>query len=481
MQREVCETDSSLQSEIWSHEGLTIVHTDALGRQTRRKLNGAGEIAHVIDDDGNETDYEYDAFGNLLKTRDPLGNEIVLSYNVRGMKMTSSDPDMGNWIYDYFPLGELKKQTDAKGQIVEFTYDKLSRLTKREEDEGDTYFNYGDSAAADNIGHLTSVTSPGGYSETHTFDTLSRPSQSTIGIDGSSYQINRGYSSTLGFLETLTYPTSTGGVRFKVKYAYQNGHLHKVNDFTGDVLGTTFWEAVSTNARGQIIDERFGANLQSVSDYDFIAGWLRTRQTDVGGSPTVQNLQYAWNKVGNLTSRQDLNQSLTESFGYDDLHRLTTVTGPVNLTIAYNAIGNIESRTDIPGGNWTYHTTKKHAVTSAGGVSYGYDANGNMNSRAGAGITWSSYNLPTLINQSGGNSSSFTYGADRQRTKQVNQSLASSSARRCAWESGGAIRQPGWLHRRRYRGHQWTGCLAFVCAPLSRGDWLHDDTRAGLY
>ncbi|MEI8296621.1 MAG: RHS repeat-associated core domain-containing protein [Pseudomonadota bacterium] len=47
-----------------------------------------------------------------------------------------------------------------------------------------------------------------------------------------------------------------------------------------------------------------------------------------------------------------------------------------------------------------------------------YDANGNMSTRAGNSITWSSYNLPTLINGSGV-SASFSYGPDRQRKQQV--------------------------------------------------------------
>jgi hypothetical protein len=42
-----------------------------------------------------------------------------------------------------------------------------------------------------------------------------------------------------------------------------------------------------------------------------------------------------------------------------------------------------------------------------------------IGSCAGATVTWSSYNTPTTINQSGGNSSTFYYGADRQQYRQV--------------------------------------------------------------
>jgi hypothetical protein len=57
--------------------------------------------------------------------------------------------------------------------------------------------------------------------------------------------------------------------------------------------------------------------------------------------------------------------------------------------VAYNALGNITSKTGV--GTYSYHATKKHAVvsTSSGG-SYAYDANGNMTSRDGSTISWSS-------------------------------------------------------------------------------------------
>jgi RHS repeat-associated protein len=58
-------------------------------------------------------------------------------------------------------------------------------------------------------------------------------------------------------------------------------------------------------------------------------------------------------------------------------------------------------------------------VITAGGNGYSYDANGNMNRGAGNDVAWYSYDLPNVINGSGGVSSQFFYGPDRQRYKQV--------------------------------------------------------------
>jgi uncharacterized protein YcnI len=66
--------------------------------------------------------------------------------------------------------------------------------------------------------------------------------------------------------------------------------------------------------------------------------------------------------------------------------------------------GTITSKSDVAGGaTWTYHPTKKHAVTQAGNASYTYtyDNNGNAITRNGYNITWNSANYPTQINGAG--------------------------------------------------------------------------------
>ena len=82
-----------------------------------------------------------------------------------------------------------------------------------------------------------------------------------------------------------------------------------------------------------------------------------------------------------------------------------------------DALGNITSRTGI--GAYTYDTTRKHRLLSAGTNTYSYDNNGNVTAKNGQPITWYSYNLPRLISSTGSNSSEFFYAPDRSRWKQV--------------------------------------------------------------
>ncbi len=87
-----------------------------------------------------------------------------------------------------------------------------------------------------------------------------------------------------------------------------------------------------------------------------------------------------------------------------------------NLTVAYDASGNVLSKSDV--GSYTYHPTRKHAVTAAGANSYAYDGNGNVSTRNGLSQTWASFDLPTLL-RSGSFQSELWYGPTHRRWKQV--------------------------------------------------------------
>jgi hypothetical protein len=69
-------------------------------------------------------------------------------------------------------------------------------------------------------------------------------------------------------------------------------------------------------------------------------------------------------------------------------------------------------------GCYTYHGTKIHAVTAAGGLSFSYDANGNLTTRSGASVTWYASNQPQTISN-GSYSSTFEYGPNRHYWKQT--------------------------------------------------------------
>ncbi|MEQ6341033.1 MAG: hypothetical protein M3A44_05110 [Gammaproteobacteria bacterium] len=137
--------------------------------------------------------------------------------------------------------------------------------------------------------------------------------------------------------------------------------------------------------------------------------------------PTL--LGYTYDSLGNLKSRADAINSVTETFAYDALNRLTSVSGPAPKTYAYDSIGNITSKSDI--GTYTYGA-KPHAVstTATAGVvnaSYGYDANGNMTSASygnnnGRYFTYTSFNKIGQFQRAGsGSVTGYVYDAYHER------------------------------------------------------------------
>lgn len=402
------------------YAGLAVSETGP-GQSTTRTTSAWGDVVRISDPTG-AVNRQYDAFGLVKQTTDQAGNVVLqMTYNAQGMPTTMADIDRGTWGLVPNALGEVVSQTDAKGQTTSLVYDTLGRLYQRVEAEGTSTWVWGkpsdNTGTSKFVGNLKTVTGPG-YGEEFSYDQLGRPTVRTI-VSDQTYQFDITYSAANGQIETLAYPLSVGGPRFKAKYGYTGGYLTSVQDYTNNTPGTVLWNLNLLDARMNAVSETYGNGLWLQNTYDTLTGEPLTRQSGTGGQTTnVQNLRYTWNTAGNLEQREDLRQSLAESFQYDAANRLRVVTGPGGQsTIDFDAIGNVTAMTGV--GSYTYHPTKKHAVANAGGTAYGYDANGNMTSRAGASITWSSANLPILINAPGGFSAQFDYAPDRARWRQV--------------------------------------------------------------
>ncbi len=442
--------DNSAHTEIVSYEGLKTKFTDAAGKVSYSHRDAARNVIKVIEANGlslqTHATYEYNAFDQLLEATDKANNSISVEYfDDRGWKKRTTDPDMGVWQYDYFPLGEIKTQTDAKSQVTSFTYDRLSRRKTRTQGGLQTDWDWGDSASLKNIGRLETIGEVGsGWSEGYTYDSIGRLAGKTTTIDSTNYAFAYTYNGTTGFLETMQYPNSVG-TALKVKYerdtSNKSGLLKKVFDFY--TPATVFWQATSTDAFAQPMDYTLGNSLSTIINTDEVTGAVNDIDSEFPSSNVQQDLEYVWNKVGNLTSRKDnLQSGLTETFQYDDLHRLTSAQVGANPTQATsydaNGIGNIDNKSDV--GTYSYIATvgacsyaglppQPHAVReiAASSLTYCYDANGNQIKRNGLNVTWKAYNRPETINAAGTLYATFSYDAYRQRFKQVGTAFGSAS------------------------------------------------------
>ncbi|GAB4507537.1 MAG: hypothetical protein Tsb0026_03400 [Sulfuricaulis sp.] len=429
------------------YSGLTTTVTlTAPNTQTQTKStikNSQGKVVSSTDTAGNTASYVYDAIGNLVQVTDPLGNVSTMTYNIRGFKIAMHDPDMGNWSYNYDALGQLKTQTDAKGQTINMDYDKLGRMTIRALPNGEGTSNWYYDTAAKGVGKLASVTNPNA-NESYAYDGLGRLSTATTSISGVPYTVTTAYDA-YSRVDTITYP-ETGFALKHVYDPYSFGFLQEVKNAS---TNASYWKINTggVDAMNRILSETYGNNLISTHAYDAVTGDLATIQTGVSGNLTsVQNESYSFDGVSNLLSRSwwDGTASRSETFGYDNLNRLISVTGPVAKTYNYDTIGNITFKSDV--GNYAYNSSgtnsvRPHAVTTTTGgavtTSFTYDANGNMLTGNGKTVTYASFNKAKTI-QKGSTTTTLTYDASFNRIVKSN--------------SGGATIYIGKLYERTTNG-----------------------------
>jgi RHS repeat-associated protein len=439
--RPVSSTNSSTQCTYFGYAGQTRTVQDARGNTKTRLLDVLGEVVQLTDPDGvSKTLYAYDPFQNPTLVQDPGGAQIVRSYDIRGHLLTSNDPDRGAWTFESDSLGELVHERDAKTASPiwtrQFSYDLLGRMATRTEAEGVTTWTWGTRAAAHEIGRLAELSGLG-ETESYSYDPIGRLSNRTTTWGGNSYAIDYAYN-TQGQLDTLIYPaTSLSANRFQVKYGYTGRYLTSLQNYTGNVPGTVFWEltpgGVNMDPWGNVVDETLGSSPASriQSYFDPVTDLLSTREVGTGGAANnVQSQAFQWDQNRNLSERQDLIQGLTEVFNYDSLNRLSysTLNGVENLVLSFDSTGNILSR--IEGGStyaYVYDPVHKHAVTSMGTAVLSYDANGNLATRNSYSLAWTSYNLPTSIPRLSG-TSTFAYGPKRDRIQQISTYTANGDS-----------------------------------------------------
>ncbi|WP_309387267.1 FG-GAP-like repeat-containing protein [Cerasicoccus frondis] len=410
--------------------------TEVTGGQTTIKTrNPKGQISQIRDNILNTTKFFYEPHGDYIRRVEAPGGVVYeMEYDIQGNRTALDDPDMGEWSYTFDGMGLMRTQTDAKAQTTTITYDTLNRLKTREVGGETSIWHYDGAADYNKKGLLRLVEGPNDFRKSFYYDDLSRTYLELCQIDGKFYYNYSKYDdhSRLTQIDYFWRPKSLeepgnelhhGWRSYGLRYAYNTrGFTTTISDSSGH----TWFQNPQYDMLDRVKQYTLGNGVFVQKTYDPETYEL----TDIdasGPGGVLQDWHFQYTQHGNLQYRQDFDAGLREDFTYDGLNRLytSTVQNLGQLTYTYHADGNINTReirtdTGVQSSTYSYGTVavRPHAVTSAFGVTYGYDANGNLTSRGGATVTWKAFNKPHTINDPSGNSSVFTYGADHQRLTQ---------------------------------------------------------------
>ncbi|MCR5366225.1 MAG: FG-GAP-like repeat-containing protein [Prevotella sp.] len=387
-------------------------------------------------------------------------NTISILYDSKGNQISLNDPDAGTTTYGYDALNRLTQQTDARGYVTSFTYDGAGRITQKTVGGSTTSYTYGTSGGA--AGQLVEEQNANG-SISYTYDSSGRLSQETRTFD--LQELTFGYSyDSYGRLSRRTYPQNVN-----VDYAYNDDYL-VATAINGRNIGylkldnglttvRTYGGRLINRAEPILIDDPIFPNLggtaqpmdwpqlpitdstdvdpgliyypdslvnqpdpwgQALTDYYYVQDGLGTKSatydsrgylTSLGmhrGQSTLRQMTFDFEDgTGNLLSRTGMG-SQTEDFTYDDLDRLTNVSGSNYHSFTYDLNGNLDYKSGA--GYLSYGATHLHAVVGA--------TNEGAVSATPQTITYSPFGKILSIIE-GNYSMDFTYGPDEERWKTV--------------------------------------------------------------
>jgi RHS repeat-associated protein len=400
------------------HEKTTYFDTYGRVIQVREKNNGQYTFTH----------YTYDVVDNLTEMKDANGNVTTLTWDSAGNNLSTTDLDRGHWTYEYDEDGNLISQTDARKLTTKFTYDKLNRIKTKVYGRRTITWNYDEPGHGAGLGRLTSVRDtleahcPGNRSEESTYDVMGQVTVHNQCIEGITYKMVSSYDQ-LDRLKTLTYPD--GEV---VTYGYNlAGRLQSVSGYVN---------SMSYDAAGRLTGAEFANQTKTTFTYDTNRQWLIASTVSRGGNSLYQ-ASYQYKSNGLVQSTSSSTDKMNQSYIYDDLNRLTNVSGDFAQTFSYDAIGNMTSNSAV--GVYIYQsnplikcgtispTSCPHAVkrTVIGGLTqeFTYDDNGNMinatrskaSGRIDRSIEWNADNQPIRIQDFKGIWTNVRYDAAGQR------------------------------------------------------------------
>lgn len=343
---------------LWtkSVSGSGITKTETF---TYNSLND--NVATTTSSDGLTTSFDYDGFGNLIKTTLPDGNIITSSIewqstNGRYSKTSSRQSDGGMWQRSYYDIIGREVRKESKGFD-----DSLIYSTTQYNQQGLVYKQTQPQYSTETLVEVT-----------NTYDNLQRLSSVTNGSATTNYT----YSLEPAGLFTTTITNGAGQSSSKTIDA--SGKIIKTLD-NGGRLDFTY------DSWGNQKDAKFGGISLIVNNYDSYGRKISLTDKNAG------TMSYEYYPSGQLKKETDANNNV-HTFSYDAFGRILAKTGLEGTTsyTYYSNAGkvndNISSVTGFAGDIKTYQYDNLQRVISestnfdnqAFTKAFEYDAYGNL-------------------------------------------------------------------------------------------------------
>ena len=415
--------NGQLTTQTVDSSGNVLTSTDPLGRTTRATYNSLNEPLNVQDGKGVTTTMTYDSNGNLL---------------TKSMPLVGSSPAQSQVTTNYYDdsthPGDVTRTVDPAGKTWSFGYD-----------------TYGD---------RTSVTDPLGHKATSTFNGVG---WTLTGVSAKGNVTGCGcaatYTTTYSYVDPDTHATDQFGDVATVidplghvavtKYDADR-NVTSSKDADGNTTGYTYdlanqrttvtrtdttTLATDYNADGSVLDQKDG-KTDAIQTYAYDGLGRVTSVTDALGNVTA----FTYDGAGNRLTKQDPGGSCSGSpktgcttFGYDADNELTSVTYSDGVTpnvtgITYDADGQRTATTD-GSGSWSWSWDSLHRLTSvtegpSGSVGYQYDLRNLVTQITYSGSQSVSRGYDdagrwTSVSDWNGNTTSFGYDANSNLTTET--------------------------------------------------------------
>ena len=392
--------------------------TDGLGRLIRvDEPNSAGSLGSITSPN-QATSYTYDALDDLTAVSQGAQTRQFVYSSLKRLT-SANNPETGTINYGYDNSGNVTSKVDALSITTSFVYDSLNRLTSRTYSDSTpaVTYTYDTAAVANSKGRLTSVSSSISATNYTAYDVLGKVTTANQVTDGQTYSTSYLYNRA-GVQTSLTYPSG----RVILTEYDAGGRIAGVRDqqsgvYYAGAAGTDNTNRIKYAAQGSVSVMKLGNNLWEHTNFN-----SRLQSTEIGlgtssSDSSTLRLTYNFGTTNNNGNVQTVSYlggglSYTQSFGYDELNRLTTSsesTGGWSQTNKYDRYGN--RSIDLGGGNQSLYFNASNQITNSG---YVFNGAGNVTSDGTQSLGYDAENKIKTVN---GVADVFRYDGDGNRVR----------------------------------------------------------------